>query len=109
MKMALIVVCLLVQAQTRVQELVVMTSGTFTAAHLELAPEFARSTMCARTCGSRSFSIRSGTGQLSTSPQPGISHNPQKLRSDMFIGTSTGIVSAMTRPPSSRARRDASS
>ena len=46
----LLVVCLLVQAQTRpVQpkraELVVMTSGTFTAAHLELAREFERSAM----------------------------------------------------------------
>ena len=41
---ALIVVCLLLQAQTRVAELVVMTSGTFTAAHLELAGDFERST-----------------------------------------------------------------
>jgi molybdate transport system substrate-binding protein len=41
----LLVVCLLLQAQTRVQELVVMTSGTFTAAHLELAPDFERSAM----------------------------------------------------------------
>jgi hypothetical protein len=41
----LFVVCLLLQAQTRVQDLVVMTSGTFTAAHLELAPEFERSAM----------------------------------------------------------------
>ena len=41
----LFVVCLLVQAQTQPAELVVMTSGTFTAAHLELAPEFERSAM----------------------------------------------------------------
>src|SRR5262245_4878954 len=46
----LLVVCLLVQAQTRrvqpqLAELVVMTSGTLTAAHLELAPEFERSAM----------------------------------------------------------------
>ena len=39
------VVCLLLQAQTQVREVVVMTSGTFTAAHLELAPEFERSAM----------------------------------------------------------------
>ena len=39
------VVCLLLQAQAQVQEVVVMTSGTFTAAHLELAPEFERSAM----------------------------------------------------------------
>jgi molybdate transport system substrate-binding protein len=37
---ALLVVCLLLQAQTRPAELVVMTSGTFTAAHLELAGDF---------------------------------------------------------------------
>ena len=41
----LLVVCLLVQAQTQRAEIVVMTSGTFTAAHLELAPEFERSAM----------------------------------------------------------------
>jgi len=41
----LFVVCLLLQAQAQVQEVVVMTSGTFTAAHLELAPEFERSAM----------------------------------------------------------------
>lgn len=40
---ALIVACLLVQAQTRLAEIVVMTSGTFTAAHLELAVDFERS------------------------------------------------------------------
>jgi molybdate transport system substrate-binding protein len=42
---ALFVVCLLPQAQTQLAELVVMTSGTFTAAHLELAPQFERSAM----------------------------------------------------------------
>ena len=36
----LLVVCLLLQAQARPQPVVVMTSGTFTAAHLEIAPEF---------------------------------------------------------------------
>jgi len=41
----LLVVCLLLQAQARPQPVVVMTSGTFTAAHLEIAPEFERSTM----------------------------------------------------------------
>ena len=41
----LFVVCLLLQAQAQVREVVVMTSGTFTAAHLELAPEFERSAM----------------------------------------------------------------
>jgi molybdate transport system substrate-binding protein len=38
-----LLVCLLLQAQTRPAEIVVMTSGTFTAAHLELAPDFERS------------------------------------------------------------------
>jgi molybdate transport system substrate-binding protein len=38
----LLLVCLLLQAQARPAEIVVMTSGTFTAAHLELAPEFER-------------------------------------------------------------------
>jgi len=38
-----LIVCLLLQAQTRPVDIVVMTSGTFTAAHLELAPDFERS------------------------------------------------------------------
>src|SRR5687768_14726283 len=42
---AILVVCVLLQAQTRPAEIVVMTSGTFTAAHLELAPAFERSAM----------------------------------------------------------------
>ena len=46
--------------------------------------------------------MRSGTGTLSTSLQPGISQIPQKLRKLMFIGTCTGMVSATSRPPSSR-------
>jgi molybdate transport system substrate-binding protein len=37
-----LLVCLLLQAQASVPEIIVMTSGTFTAAHLELAPEFER-------------------------------------------------------------------
>ena len=42
---ALFVVCLLFQAQTKYAgDLIVMTSGTFTAAHLALAPDFERST-----------------------------------------------------------------
>ena len=41
---ALLVVCLLLQAQATPADLVVMTSGTFTAAHLELAVDFERST-----------------------------------------------------------------
>jgi molybdate transport system substrate-binding protein len=53
----LVVACLLVQAQTRVQELVVMTSGTFTAAHLELAPEFARSAMTKITTATTSMGV----------------------------------------------------
>jgi molybdate transport system substrate-binding protein len=40
-----LIVCVLLQAQTRPAEIVVMTSGTFTAAHLELAPQFERSAM----------------------------------------------------------------
>jgi molybdate transport system substrate-binding protein len=42
-KSFVLLVCLLLQAQTRPVEIVVMTSGTFTAAHLELAPDFERS------------------------------------------------------------------
>ena len=38
-----LVVALLLQAQTRPDDLIVMTSGTFTAAHLELAADFERS------------------------------------------------------------------
>ena len=43
-QVALLVVCLLLQAQATPADLVVMTSGTFTAAHLELAVDFQRST-----------------------------------------------------------------
>lgn len=53
----LCVVCLLLQAQTRVEELVVMTSGTFTAAHLELAPEFERSAMTKVTTATTSMGV----------------------------------------------------
>jgi len=42
---AIVIVCVLLQAQTRPAEIVVMTSGTFTAAHLEVAPQFERSAM----------------------------------------------------------------
>jgi hypothetical protein len=38
------------------------------------------------------------------SPQPGISHRAQNVPKLMFIGTSTGMVSATTRPPTSAAR-----
>ena len=41
-KSVIFLMCLLLQAQTRPVEIVVMTSGTFTAAHLELAPDFER-------------------------------------------------------------------
>ncbi len=41
-KSFVLLVCLLLQAQTKPAEIVVMTSGTFTAAHLELAPDFER-------------------------------------------------------------------
>ena len=51
--------------------------------------------------------MRSGTGRLSTSLQPGMQPEPQKLRKLMFIGTSTGMVSATSRPPSSAARSPA--
>jgi molybdate transport system substrate-binding protein len=53
----LLVVCLLLQAQTRPAELVVMTSGTFTAAHLELAPGFERSTMTKVTTGATAMGV----------------------------------------------------
>ncbi len=62
---ALLVVCLLLQAQAPPVTskpvgdggLVVMTSGTFTAAHLELAPEFERSTMTKVTTGATSMGV----------------------------------------------------
>ena len=50
-------VCLLVQAQTQPAELVVMTSGTFTAAHLELAPEFERSAMAKVSTATTSMGV----------------------------------------------------
>jgi molybdate transport system substrate-binding protein len=64
----LFVVCLLLQAQTRpvpprassvggVAEIVVMTSGTFTAAHLELAGVFERSTTTKVTTATTSMGV----------------------------------------------------
>ena len=43
--------------------------------------------------------MRSATGNDITSPQPGIKNSAQWVRKLMFIGTSTGIVSATSRPP----------
>ena len=54
---ALFLACLLLQAQTRVAEIVVMTSGTFTAAHLELAGEFERSTKTKVTTATTSMGV----------------------------------------------------
>jgi molybdate transport system substrate-binding protein len=53
----LVVVCLLLQAQTRPVEIVVMTSGTFTAAHLELAVDFERSTQTKVTTATTSMGV----------------------------------------------------
>jgi molybdate transport system substrate-binding protein len=65
---ALFIACLLLQAQTRpvppkpsseggVAEIVVMTSGTFTAAHLELAGDFERSTKTKVTTATTSMGV----------------------------------------------------
>lgn len=54
---ALFVACLLLQAQTTPLELVVMTSGTFTAAHLELAVDFERSTNTKVTTATTSMGV----------------------------------------------------
>lgn len=55
--LALVAAVLLLQAQTRPTELVVHTSGTFTAAHLELAPDFERSSMMKVTTGATSMGV----------------------------------------------------
>lgn len=52
-----VVVCLLLQAQARPLEIVVMTSGTFTAAHLELAGDFQRSTKTKVTTATTSMGV----------------------------------------------------
>src|SRR4029434_625559 len=54
---ALFVACLLLQAQTKPFELVVMTSGTFTAAHLELAVDFERSNNTKVTTATTSMGV----------------------------------------------------
>jgi molybdate transport system substrate-binding protein len=54
---ALVAAFLFLQGQTRPTELVVLTSGTFTAAHLELAPGFERSTMTKVTTGATSMGV----------------------------------------------------
>ena len=53
----LFVACLLLQAQTRPAEIIVMTSGTFTAAHLELAPDFERSARTKVTTATTSMGV----------------------------------------------------
>jgi molybdate transport system substrate-binding protein len=53
----LFVACLLVQAQARPTEIVVMTSGTFTAAHLELAPGFERAAKTRVTTATTSMGV----------------------------------------------------
>lgn len=55
--LAVFVACLLLQAQTRPAEIVVMTSGTFTAAHLELAPNFERSSQTKVTTATTSMGV----------------------------------------------------
>ena len=60
----------------------------------------------ARTSGSRSCSMRSGTGSAEDRrPSRACRLSAQKVRKLMFIGTSTGMVRATTRPPSSRRGR----
>jgi molybdate transport system substrate-binding protein len=54
---ALFVACLLLQAQTKPLELVVLTSGTFTAAHLELAVDFERSNKTKVTTATTSMGV----------------------------------------------------
>ena len=56
-QITLFAVCLLLQAQTRPAELVVMTSGTFTAAHLELAGDFAHSSTITVTTSATSMGV----------------------------------------------------
>ena len=65
--------------------------------------------MPARTSGSASFARFSARGRRRMSPQPGMSHRAQNEPKLMFMGTSTGMVSATTRPPSSAARSAAAS
>jgi molybdate transport system substrate-binding protein len=53
----LLVLCLLLQAQARPTEIIVMTSGTFTAAHLELAPEFERASHVTLTTAATTMGV----------------------------------------------------
>ena len=54
----ILVVCLLVQGQTKpAGDIIVMTSGTFTAAHLELAADFERSTRVTVTTTATSMGV----------------------------------------------------
>ncbi|CAM5263276.1 hypothetical protein STANM309S_06326 [Streptomyces tanashiensis] len=69
--------------------------------------ESARRSIPARTSGSRSFAIRSGTGRARISPQPGMRLRAQKVPRDMFMGVRIGIVRATIRPPDLRARSEA--
>ena len=65
--------------------------------------------ICGACRGRCSFAMRSGTGRPRIAPQPGSMFSAQKLRKLMFMGTSTGMVSATMRPPASRRGVDASS
>ena len=53
--------------------------------------------------------MRSGTSTSSTSRHPGRSHRAQNVRKLMLLSENTGMLSATTRPPTSRARADGDS
>src|SRR5918994_1771993 len=62
-----------------------------------------------RTSGSARRARLSAGGSRITSPQPGMSQRAQNVPKLMFMGTSTGMVSATTRPPWAAAASAASS
>ena len=99
-KSLILFVCLLLQAQTTPTEIVVMTSGTFTAAHLELAPDFERTaTAKVTTAATAMETVKRFTGQflarsrnmpaILPTPQehPGVGVLPLLIRNGRYSGS----------------------
>ena len=101
--LVLLVVCLLVQAQTRVAEIVVMTSGTFTAAHLELAPAFERSAMTTVSTATTSMGV--GADSIPSRLKRGDAADVVIVNADALDALITdGLVLANTRTDLARSR-----
>jgi molybdate transport system substrate-binding protein len=100
----LIVAWLLLQAQTKpVGEVIVMTSGTYTAAHLELAPDFERSANITVTTATTSMGV--GADAIPSRLKRGEPADVVIVADDAFDGLiKEGLVIANSRVELARSR-----